>query len=136
MSGFVLDPRRIEERLQEVALRVREMRGILLVDRDGLPLVSTLGARGFEEGLAAFTGAQQSLLERARHDFQMGPLHLIRLAGRDRQIFVTPLGREICLLAVVEAGASPSVIESHLLALARSILESMLEPEAEEPPED
>ncbi|MCL4838155.1 MAG: roadblock/LC7 domain-containing protein [Thermoanaerobaculia bacterium] len=127
MSHIPLDARDLEERLQEVALRVREIRGLLLVDSDGLPLVSTLGARGLEDSLAAFTGAIQALLERARQDFQMGPLNLLRLAGRDRQIFVVPVTRGLFLLGVAETGATPSTVEAHLVALARSVLESVLE---------
>ncbi len=129
MSDLVLRANDLAERLQEVVLRVREIRAVLLIDPSGLPLVSTLRAREFEDSLAAFTGAAQGLLERARADFQMGPLHLLRLAGRDRQIFLVPLARSLSLLGVAEAGASATVVEIHLLALARSVLESLLEGE-------
>lgn len=129
MSDLVLRANDLAERLQEVVLRVREIRAVLLIDPNGLPLVSTLRAREFEDSLAAFTGAAQGLLERARADFQMGPLHLLRLAGRDRQVFLVPLARGLSLLGVAEAGASATVVEIHLLALARSVLESLLESE-------
>jgi len=134
MSGDIrFDARALEDLLQEVVLHVREIRGILLVDADGLPLVSTLGARSFEDSLAAFTAAVDSLLARATADFQMGPLQHLRLAGRDRQILVTPVTRELSLLAVAEPGATPSTVEVHLVALARAILESLLTPPAGEP---
>jgi predicted regulator of Ras-like GTPase activity (Roadblock/LC7/MglB family) len=126
-TTLALDARQLQELLQAVVLRVRDIRGIVLVDRDGLPLVSTLQARSFEESLAAFTGAAEALLSRARQDFKMGPLHVLRLAGRDRQVLVVPVARGFLLLAVVEAAATPAVVESHLLALARSVLVALLD---------
>lgn len=98
-----------------------------------MPLVSTLRARELEESLAAFTGAAHGLLDRARADFQMGPLHLLRIGGRDRQVFLVPLARQLALLGVAEGGASAALVEVHLLALARAVLESILEAE---PPRD
>lgn len=133
MSELVLKARDLEELLQEVVLRVREIRAVLLIDQDGLPLVSTLRARELEESLAAFTGAAHGLLDRARADFQMGPLHLLRIGGRDRQVFLVPLARQLALLGVAEGGASAALVEVHLLALARAVLESILEAE---PPRD
>lgn len=136
MSELALDAKDLAERLQEVVLRVRDIRAVLLIDQHGLPLVSTLRAREFEDSLAAFTGAAEGLLERARADFQMGPLHLLRIAGRDRQVFLVPLARQLSLLGVAEPSASAEVVEIHLLALARSVLESIVEARArgEAPP--
>lgn len=127
MSDLALDARALEDLMQEVVLRVRDIRGLVLVDDDGLAMLSTLGSRDFEDSLAAFTGIAERLLERARVDFQMGPLHLLRLAGRDRQVVMVPIGRGLNLLAVAETSATPSVLEAHLLALSRSMIDSLFE---------
>lgn len=132
MTNLVLKARELDELLQETVLHVREIRAVLLIDQNGLPLVSTLRAREFEDSLAAFTAAAQSLIDRARADFQMGPLHLLRLASRDRQVFLVPLARQLSLLGVAEAGAGATAVEIHLLALARAVLESILD--SEKPP--
>lgn len=127
MSQLVLNPRALEELLQEAILQVREIRAVLLIDPNGLPLVSTLRAREFEDSLAAFTAAAHALIDRARDDFQMGPLRLLRLASQSRQVFLVPLAGQVSLLGVAEAGANATAIEIHLLALARSVLESILD---------
>ena len=41
--------RLLQDRLLSLVTRVLEIRGLMLVDRDGLPLVSTLGSRSLEE---------------------------------------------------------------------------------------
>ena len=130
MSHLILNPRVLEEILQEAILQVREIRAVLLIDPNGLPLVSTLRAREFEDSLAAFTAAAQALIERARLDLHMGPLRLLRLAGHDRQVFLVPLTGQVSLFGVAEAGANATTVEIHLLALARSVLESILESQA------
>lgn len=123
MTMFASRARLLQDRLLSLATRVREIRGLMLVDRNGLTLVSTVGSRGLEEGLAAFTGAVLTQMDRAQEEFQMGPLYLMHLAGRDRQVFVTPLTADVALMAVVEAGASAPTVTLHLLAITREILE-------------
>jgi predicted regulator of Ras-like GTPase activity (Roadblock/LC7/MglB family) len=112
----------LHDRLLSLAERVLEIRGLVLIDADGLPLVSTLHSRSLEESLAAFGAASVSQMERAQSDFEMGPLYLLHLAGRDRQLFVTPLTPEVTLLAIAEAGATASTVTLHLLGLCREIL--------------
>ncbi len=123
MKLFASRARLLAERLQVVTSRVREIHALMLVDRDGLTLVSTLHARGLEDGLAAFAGAALAQMDRASSDFEMGPVHLLHLAGRDRQLFLTPVTREVGLVAVVEAGADAASVSLYLLAVAREILE-------------
>ena len=99
-----------------------------LVDGDGLPLVSTLGPGSLDEAVAAFGAATSRLLTRAQEDFEMGPIYQASITGRDRQVFVTPVGAGATLVALVEAQATPATIIMHLLALARELrpgLESM-----------
>ena len=109
--------RLLHDRLMSLVTRVVEIRGLVLVDRNGLPLVSTLGSRNLEEGLAAFAAVATEQMERAQTDFQMGPLYLMHLAGRDRQIFVTPLTPEVTLVAIVDAGATAATVNLHLLGM-------------------
>ena len=114
--------RLLHDRLTSLTTRVLEIRGLVLVDRDGLPLVSTLGSQSLEESLAAWGAVAADQMERARDDFKMGPLYLLHLAGRDRQLFLTPLTPEVTLLAIVEAGATASTVHLHLLGMCREIL--------------
>lgn len=114
-------------------MRVREIRGLMLVDRNGLALVSTLNSRSLEEALAAFTGSVLTQMDRAKADFEMGPLYVMHLAGRDRQVFVTPLATNFALVAVADAGASAPTVTLHLLAITREILELInAEPDTQE----
>lgn len=123
MSLFASRARLLADRLFAVSVRIQAIRGLVLVDASGLVLVSTLGSAGLEERLAALAGAMSSQMERARDEFQMGPLHHAHLAGRDRQIFLVPVHRDALLLAIVEADASAAMISTHLLATARELLE-------------
>lgn len=111
----------LQEQLLLLTLRVREIRGLALLDRDGLPLVSTVGSRDLEEALGAFGGAMATLLERAKSDFQMGPLYQAHLVGRDRQLFVVPVSGGTSLVAIVDSHATPATITMHLLGLALEV---------------
>ena len=123
--------RLLHDRLMSLVTRVVEIRGLVLVDRNGLPLVSTLGSRNLAEGLAAFAAVATEQMERAQTDFQMGPLYLMHLAGRDRQIFVTPLTPEVTLVAIVDAGATAATVNLHLLGMCREILAVLMSGEEE-----
>jgi len=123
--------RLLHDRLMSLVTRVVEIRGLVLVDRNGLPLVSTLGSRNLEEGLAAFAAVATEQMERAQTDFQMGPLYLMHLAGRDRQIFVTPLTPDVTLVAIVDAGATAATVNLHLLGMCREILAVLMSGEEE-----
>jgi predicted regulator of Ras-like GTPase activity (Roadblock/LC7/MglB family) len=115
--------------------RVLEIRGLMLIDRNGLPLVSTLGSPSLEESLAAFGASAVDQMERAQTDFQMGPLYLLHLAGRDRQIFLTPLTPDVMLLSIAEAGATSSTVTLHLLGMCREILSVLQSNDDDEQPE-
>ncbi len=114
--------RELRELLFSLTTRVREIRALSVVDHDGLPMESTLGASALDETLAAFGGAIAVQLERAQRDFEMGPLYLTHILARDRQLFVVPVDGERALVAMVDAHATPATITTHLLALARAIL--------------
>ena len=114
--------RLLHDRLMSLVTRVGEIRGLMLIDESGLPLVSTLHSQALEESLAAFGASASDQMERAQRDFDMGPLYLLHLAGRDRQLFVTPLTPEVTLLAIAEAGATAATITLHLLGMCREIL--------------
>lgn len=111
----------LHELLLSLTLRVREIRGLTLLDRDGLPMVSTVGSPDLEETLGAFGGAMGTMLDRAQEDFQMGPLYQAHLVGRDRQLFVVPAGAGTHLVAIVESHATPATITMHLLGLALEV---------------
>ncbi|HRC84538.1 MAG TPA: roadblock/LC7 domain-containing protein [Thermoanaerobaculia bacterium] len=132
MSSFSSRARELREALFDLSTRVREIRGLMLVDQNGLVLVSTFHSAGLEEGLAALAGAFLVQMERAQGEFQMGPLYFLHLAGRDRQLLLVPVNRETALVAAVEAGAPAATIAVHLLAIARQILDLALEPRPEE----
>lgn len=115
----------LRDLLFSLTTRVREIRGLALVDNDGLPLESTLGTGGLEEALGAFGGAMGLQLARAQSDFEMGPLYLAHIHGRDRQLFVVPLGPAATLAAVVDAHATPATISLHLLALVPALIAAL-----------
>jgi predicted regulator of Ras-like GTPase activity (Roadblock/LC7/MglB family) len=124
MFAFRAQP--LEDCLRSWALRVREIRALTLADGNGLPLVSTLDTPRLEESLAAVAGTVLSQIGRVDVEFEMGPLYLWHLAGRDRQIFVTPLTADVALAAIADAGAAAPAVETHLLAIAREILSLVL----------
>ncbi len=111
----------LKDCLLSLTVRVREIRALSVVDRNGLPLVSTLGTGELEETLAAFGGSITTQLDRAQRDFKMGPLYQAHIVGRDRQIFVTPVDRETAMVAMVESHATAATITMHLLALSREV---------------
>jgi hypothetical protein len=55
----------------------------------------------------------------------------MHLAGRDRQIFVTPLTPEVTLVAIVDAGATAATVNLHLLGMCREILAVLMSGEEE-----
>jgi predicted regulator of Ras-like GTPase activity (Roadblock/LC7/MglB family) len=118
--------RLLYDRLMSLTTRVEEIRGLVLIDPSGLPLVSTLHSPSLEEALGAFGAAAGSQMAKAQEYFEMGPLYQLHLAGRDRQVFVTPLTPEVSLVAIVSAGATASTVTLHLLGLCREILAVLL----------
>jgi predicted regulator of Ras-like GTPase activity (Roadblock/LC7/MglB family) len=124
----------LEDCLRSWALRVHEIRALTLADRNGLPLVSTLGTRRLEESLAAAAGSVLAQATRLDEEFETGPLYLWHLAGRDRQVFVTPLTAHVALAAIADAGAAAPAVESHLLAIARELLALVLSQSEEKAP--
>ncbi len=117
----------LKDCLFSLTTRVQEIRALSLVDRNGLPLVSTLGTGALEEMLAAFGGSIWTQLDRAQQDFQMGPLYQAHIIGRDRQIFVTPINQDAALVAMVESYATAATITMHLLALSRTVAQHLPE---------
>lgn len=113
--------------------RVPRIKGLSLVDPNGLPLVSTLEPGSSEESLAAFGGAMTVQMERVQRDFDMGPMYQAHIVGRDLQLFVTPVNANATLVALIENPATPATITMHLLALARDIMPLLDQPELEEP---
>ncbi len=128
--------RELRDLLFSLTTRVREIRALSLVDRDGLPLESTLGAGALDETLAAFGGATAVQLERAQRDFETGPLYLAHIFARDRQLFVVPVDGERTLAAMVDAHATPATITMHLLALAREVQPLLRAAQDAPPPAD
>jgi len=119
---FTAKAKALDSCLVSLVQRVGEIRGLMLVDQNGLPLVSTLRSPSLEEALGAFAGATVRHMKRAEGDFQMGPLYFMHIAGRDRQLFVTPVTDEVMLLAIVASEATASSIALHMLAMTREIL--------------
>jgi len=125
MKSFASQGHRLQDRLSELTLRVREIRALMLVDRDGLVLVSTLHSHNLEESLAAAAASLHAQMKRAHDDFQMGPLRYLHIAGRDRQILVIPVDRDVALIAIADPTAHATGLVIHLLATAREILEEV-----------
>lgn len=124
----------LRDLLFSLTTRVREIRAISLVDRQGLPLVSTLGSGNLEEALGAFAGAMATQVLRAQRDFDMGQMYMVHFLGRDRQLFVAPVHGDAAIAAIVEAHATPTTIAMHLMALTQAVLPLL--PEASDDTED
>lgn len=118
----------LKDLLLSLTTRVREIRGLALIDGNGLPLVSTLKTGSLEERLAAFGGRMSHLLAAAREDFALGPVYLAQVTARDRQLFVAPLEGNVVLAAVADSTATPHTIAMHLLALARDLGPTVVDP--------
>lgn len=112
----------IEELLLTTLTRVRDLRALLLADRGGLPLVSTMPSGTLEECLAAFSGLATSAARFARDEMSMGTWQVLHLAGRDRQYYVLPVTGDAVLAAIADAGADTATMDRHLLALAVEIM--------------
>lgn len=133
MSLFASRARQLKEALVALSLRARELRGLALVDPDGLVMVSTFNSRSVEETLAATVSSIAGQFHRAQSDFAMGPLHSFQLAGRDRQLFWVPVSREASLVALADSGLAAQSLEILLLATARDLLELATTPDASTP---
>ncbi len=118
----------LKDCLLSLAVRVREIRALSLVDAQGLPLVSSLGPGVLEETMSAFCCSISMALSRAQGDFEMGPMYGAHFVGRDRQIFVTPVTDDATLVAIVDAQATPATITMHLLALAKQVAVLLVAP--------
>lgn len=123
MSRFASRGLVLEDLIHAWTLQVPALRGVALVDENGLVLVSTLQARGLEEGLSAFAATAAATLERARSDIGVGATVFLHLAGRDRQLLLVPVQRDISLLAFTDPAVTASSLVPHLLALARELAE-------------
>lgn len=126
MKAFSTHARELQALLDHVLVRVSFLRAIQLVDRDGLPLVSTLGRTHLDEALGALAGALLFDGERARRECETGPLYVIHLVARDRQIALVPVNDDVALAAIADAGAPTATFERHLFALSRDILSLVL----------
>lgn len=122
MSILASQARAIGDVLLSSLARVRDIRALLLADRGGLPLVSTMPSGALEESLAAFCGLCVSSAKFARDELSMGTWQVCHLAGRDRQYFVVPVTGDAVLAAIVDAGADNATIDRHLLAIAVEIM--------------
>lgn len=112
----------LQEHLLSVATRWSALRGLLLVDAEGLTLASTLRSRSVEERLAGLASLGIAFSSRAATDLATGPAHVLHLAARDRQLLLVPVHSDAYLMAVAEADASPVDLERQLLATARDLL--------------
>lgn len=122
MSILSSHARAIGDLLLATLTRVREMGALVLADRGGLPLVSTMPSGKLEECLAAFSGLATSAARFARDEMAMGSWQVLHLAGRDHQYFVLPVTGDAVLAAITDSDADTATIERHMLALAVEIL--------------
>lgn len=108
--------------LAEAVARARAIHAIVLVDRDGLPMASTLGPGELEEGLGATTTDAVRWLRYATGLCSLGVTFRIHVVAQERQLFLIPVHGDVWLVALVEALASPETVTAHLQALARDIV--------------
>ena len=122
MSRFAQRGLVLREQLEAVAVRWACLRGLLLVDGEGLPLASTFRSRALEERVAALATLGIDLSRRARSDLDLGQVQVLHLAGLGRQLFIVPLEEHAHLVAVADPDASQMDLQRQLLATALSLL--------------
>lgn len=108
--------------LAETIARARSIHAIVLVDRDGLPMASTLGPGDLEDGLGATSTDAARWLRYASDLCSLGPTSRIHIAAQQRQLFLVPVHGEVWLIALCDSLASPELVTVHLLTLARDIV--------------
>ncbi len=108
-----------------------DVRGLLIADRNGLPLVSTFATGGFEEALAAFAGGLASQVAFANAELHLGGLTYQHLMGRDRQFFFVPLSTDEVLIAVTDVTAVTANVVAMLLGTAVEMMNLVLAKHAE-----
>ena len=122
MSRFAQRGLQLREQLEAVAVRWACLRGLLLVDAEGLPLASTFRSRSLEERVAALATLGIEFSRRARSDLDLGQIHLFHLAGLGRQLFLVPVEEDAHLIAVADPDASQIDVQRQLLATALNLL--------------
>jgi predicted regulator of Ras-like GTPase activity (Roadblock/LC7/MglB family) len=119
--------------LSDAVARARSIHAIVLVDRDGLPMASTLGPGELEDGLGATTTDAARWLRYATGLCSLGATFRIHVAAQERQLFLIPVHGDVWLVALCDAMVSQESATTHLLALAREIVVCGLSPLPYEP---
>lgn len=135
MSVLASLARPISDILVDAVAHSRDVRCLLVADKSGLPLVSTLSTGAFEEGLAAYAGLILSSSKFADQELGLGGFHAQYVVGRKRHVYVSFLTSEEVLVAVTDATATPTNVLTLLSGLAVQIMNAVadaayLEPES------
>lgn len=128
MREFATHAREFASLLAETVARAHAIHAIVLVDRDGLPMASTLSSGELEDGMGAVASDAARWLRYAAGLCSLGPTFRVHVVAQERQFFLVPVHGDVWLAALCDALVSPETVTAHLLALARDIVVCGLSP--------
>lgn len=122
MRELATHARAFSSLLSETVARARAIQAIVLIDRDGLPMASTLKSGELEDGLGAISSDATRWLRYATGLCSLGATFRVHVVAQERQFFLIPVHDDVWLAALCDALVSPEAVTVHLLALARDIV--------------
>jgi predicted regulator of Ras-like GTPase activity (Roadblock/LC7/MglB family) len=115
--------------LDDLAARISEVRGALVLSNDGLPTGTSEGLRREDsEHLAALASGFHSLAKGVGRHFEAGMARQTMVEMDDGFLFVVAAGDGSVLAVLTTAGADMSLIAYEMARLVRRVGEHMDEP--------
>ena len=115
--------------LEESKKRIKEIDGLLLVTRDGLPIASTtLADTTDEDRMSAMAAAALNLAERVVEELVKGQLKEMVIKGTDGLIIVIQVGEEAVLTATTSSDAKLGLILLELKRSAKTVVDLLSAP--------
>ena len=112
--------------LEESKTRIKEIEGMLLVTREGLPISSTtLPNTTDEDRMAAMSAAALNLAERVVEELEKGMLKEMVIKGDSGLILVVQVGEEAVLTATTSSDAKLGLILLELKRTAKSVVQML-----------
>ena len=115
--------------LEESKERIKEIDGLLLVTRDGLPIASTtLADTTDEDRMSAMAAAALNLAERVVEELVKGELKEMVIKGTEGLIIVIQVGDEAVLTATTSSDAKLGLILLELKRSAKTVVDLLRAP--------
>ena len=114
--------RPIHELLLRRLVVAHDVKALMVADRNGLSLVSTLASGTLEDSLAAYAGLVMSGARFARDELKLDGFQYVHVMGQARQVFVASLTLEEVLVAITEVTATPTNVITMLMGTAVEVM--------------